>query len=113
MVGAIKGSTKREPTVVGKPSGFMLDNIATKFNIRKDQICMVGDRLDTDVLFGKQVRRRKTCFYKRQSRVVALFIRKKLCTRTSLITSDLFILVLHVFPSASSARRTARARCWS
>lgn len=56
MVGAIRGSTKREPTVVGKPSGFMLDNIAKKFNIRKDQICMVGDRLDTDVLFGKSVR---------------------------------------------------------
>lgn len=53
MVGAIKGSTKREPTVVGKPAPFMLDYIADKFSIRKDQICMVGDRLDTDILFGK------------------------------------------------------------
>eukprot|EP00227_Mantoniella_beaufortii_P016858 CAMPEP_0197591582 /NCGR_PEP_ID=MMETSP1326-20131121/13793_1 /TAXON_ID=1155430 /ORGANISM="Genus nov. species nov., Strain RCC2288" /LENGTH=351 /DNA_ID=CAMNT_0043157103 /DNA_START=19 /DNA_END=1074 /DNA_ORIENTATION=- len=53
MVGAIKGSTKQEPIVVGKPAAFMLDYIATKFNIRKDQICMVGDRLDTDILFGK------------------------------------------------------------
>ena len=53
MVGAIKGSTKREPTVVGKPAPFMLDYIANKFDIRKDQICMVGDRLDTDILFGK------------------------------------------------------------
>ena len=53
MVGAIKGSTKREPTVVGKPDPFMLDYIANKFKIRKDQICMVGDRLDTDILFGK------------------------------------------------------------
>lgn len=52
MVGAIRGSTKREPTVVGKPSDFMLGNIAKKFNLRRDQICMVGDRLDTDVLFG-------------------------------------------------------------
>lgn len=31
----------------------MLDYIADKFNVRKDQICMVGDRLDTDILFGK------------------------------------------------------------
>ena len=54
MVGAIKGSTKREPTVVGKPAPFMLDYIANKFDIRKDQICMVGDRLDTDILFGKE-----------------------------------------------------------
>ena len=52
MVGAIKGSTKREPIVVGKPAAFMLDYIANKFNIRKDQITMVGDRLDTDILFG-------------------------------------------------------------
>merc|ERR1719183_1224231 len=53
MVGAIKGSTQREPIVVGKPAPFMLDYIANKFEIRKDQICMVGDRLDTDILFGK------------------------------------------------------------
>lgn len=31
----------------------MLDYIANKFSVRKDQICMVGDRLDTDILFGK------------------------------------------------------------
>ena len=27
---------------------------AEAFGLRRDQICMVGDRLDTDVLFGKQ-----------------------------------------------------------
>jgi hypothetical protein len=53
QVGAIWGSTRREPTTVGKPAEFMLDNIATQFGLRKDQICMVGDRLDTDILFGK------------------------------------------------------------
>jgi len=53
MVGAIVGSTKREPTVVGKPSDFMLENIATTFKLQKEQICMVGDRLDTDIMFGK------------------------------------------------------------
>ena len=54
MVGAIVGSTKREPLVVGKPSDFMLDNIANTFKLQRDQICMVGDRLDTDILFGAQ-----------------------------------------------------------
>ncbi|KAI3431665.1 hypothetical protein D9Q98_004712 [Chlorella vulgaris] len=53
MVGAIKGSTKREPIVVGKPAEFMLENIATQFGLQRSQICMVGDRLDTDILFGK------------------------------------------------------------
>ena len=46
------GSTKREPTVVGKPEEFMLANIAAKSGLRRDQICMVGDRLDTDIQFG-------------------------------------------------------------
>ena len=47
------GSTKREPTVVGKPAEFMLANIAETFGLKRDQICMVGDRLDTDILFGQ------------------------------------------------------------
>jgi len=38
---------------MGKPSEFMLANIADKFGLRRDQMCMVGDRLDTDVMFGK------------------------------------------------------------
>ena len=53
MVGAIAGSTKREPITVGKPAEFMLDNIARTFGLERRQICMVGDRLDTDILFGK------------------------------------------------------------
>ncbi|CAL0303268.1 unnamed protein product [Lupinus luteus] len=53
MVGALVGSTQREPLVVGKPSTFMMDYLADKFGIEKSQICMVGDRLDTDILFGQ------------------------------------------------------------
>ncbi|KAJ6720663.1 PHOSPHOGLYCOLATE PHOSPHATASE 1A CHLOROPLASTIC [Salix viminalis] len=53
MVGAFIGSTQREPLVVGKPSTFMMDYLANKFGILKSQICMVGDRLDTDILFGQ------------------------------------------------------------
>lgn len=52
MVGAIVGSTKREPIVVGKPAEFMLENIATQFGLEREQICMIGDRLDTDIMFG-------------------------------------------------------------
>jgi phosphoglycolate phosphatase len=42
-----------EPTVVGKPADFMLEDIATHFHLKRDQICMMGDRLDTDIMFGK------------------------------------------------------------
>jgi phosphoglycolate/pyridoxal phosphate phosphatase family enzyme len=52
MVGAIKGCTGKEPLVVGKPSGLMIDYLVEKFNMDRSRICMVGDRLDTDVLFG-------------------------------------------------------------
>ena len=50
---ALAGSTKQEPIVVGKPAEFMLANIAETFGLRRDQICMVGDRLDTDIRFGQ------------------------------------------------------------
>ncbi|KAI2502552.1 haloacid dehalogenase-like hydrolase [Fragilaria crotonensis] len=52
MVGAIKGCTGQEPTVVGKPSPLMIDYLCTKVGLERSRICMVGDRLDTDVLFG-------------------------------------------------------------
>jgi len=41
MVGAIMGSTKQEPHTVGKPSEFMLENIATTFKLERSEICMV------------------------------------------------------------------------
>ncbi|GMN36685.1 hypothetical protein TIFTF001_006227 [Ficus carica] len=53
MVAAICGSTQKEPIVVGKPSTFMMDFLLKKFNISCSRMCMVGDRLDTDILFGQ------------------------------------------------------------
>lgn len=53
MVGAVKGCTGQEPILVGKPSPLMIDYIVSKYGIERSEICMVGDRLDTDILFGK------------------------------------------------------------
>ena len=52
MVGAIRGCTGMEPTVVGKPSPLMIEYLESKYGVDRKRICMVGDRLDTDVLFG-------------------------------------------------------------
>ncbi|CAB9503702.1 Phosphoglycolate phosphatase 1A, chloroplastic [Seminavis robusta] len=52
MVGAIKGCTGQEPTIVGKPSPLIIDYLTEKLDLNKERICMVGDRLDTDILFG-------------------------------------------------------------
>lgn len=54
MVGAIKGCTGQEPTLVGKPSPLMIDYLESKYGFNRSRICMVGDRLDTDVLFGTE-----------------------------------------------------------
>eukprot|EP00747_Dinoflagellata_sp_TGD_P078935 gnl/TRDRNA2_/TRDRNA2_160293_c2_seq1.p1 gnl/TRDRNA2_/TRDRNA2_160293_c2~~gnl/TRDRNA2_/TRDRNA2_160293_c2_seq1.p1 ORF type:complete len:161 (-),score=20.58 gnl/TRDRNA2_/TRDRNA2_160293_c2_seq1:84-566(-) len=54
MAGAIRGCTGQEPTLVGKPSPLMIDYLEKKFGIQdRKRICMVGDRLDTDILFGR------------------------------------------------------------
>jgi len=54
MVGAIRGCTGMEPNVVGKPAPLMIDYIAEKYGIKdRSRICMVGDRLDTDIAFGR------------------------------------------------------------
>ncbi|KAJ0081666.1 hypothetical protein Patl1_09654 [Pistacia atlantica] len=53
MVAAMCGSTEREPIVVGKPSTFIMEFLLKKFQIDTSRMCMVGDRLDTDILFGQ------------------------------------------------------------
>ncbi|WOL13634.1 hypothetical protein Cni_G22407 [Canna indica] len=53
MVAAVCGSTQKEPTVVGKPSTFLMDFLIERFKIETSRMCMVGDRLDTDILFGQ------------------------------------------------------------
>jgi ribonucleotide monophosphatase NagD (HAD superfamily) len=37
---------------VGKPSPLMIDYLADKYGVQRNRVCMVGDRLDTDVVFG-------------------------------------------------------------
>lgn len=52
-VGAISGCTGKVPIIVGKPSAFLVDHILEKCHVQsRDRICMVGDNLDTDILFG-------------------------------------------------------------
>ncbi|KAK9057899.1 hypothetical protein SSX86_022738 [Deinandra increscens subsp. villosa] len=53
MVAAICGSTQKEPVVVGKPSTFLMEFLQKQYNIPTAKMCMVGDRLDTDILFGQ------------------------------------------------------------
>ncbi|GJN40249.1 hypothetical protein PR202_gb29436 [Eleusine coracana subsp. coracana] len=53
MVAAVSCSVQKEPVVVGKPSSFLMDFLLKSFNLETSRMCMVGDRLDTDILFGQ------------------------------------------------------------
>jgi len=55
LVGAVEAGSGRSPEVVaGKPSLSMLEILATSHGIDRSRTVMVGDRLDTDILFGAE-----------------------------------------------------------
>lgn len=48
----IKNATGREPIVIGKPSPLMPQLAMEKLNMEKEETCVVGDRIYTDVKSG-------------------------------------------------------------
>lgn len=47
-------SSRREPIYCGKPNMNMLDSIISHAKLEKSKMCMVGDRLNTDIKFGHE-----------------------------------------------------------
>lgn len=54
IVGTLETCTGRQPLALGKPSDAMMNCIKAKFHFDPKRTCMVGDRLNTDMLFGKE-----------------------------------------------------------
>ncbi|XP_059400983.1 chronophin-like [Carassius carassius] len=52
LTAALETASSRKATVIGKPSRFMFDCIASQFDVDPARSLMIGDRLETDVLFG-------------------------------------------------------------
>lgn len=52
MIELIKGTTGKEPLVVGKPNKYIVEAILEKYKLEKEEIAMVGDRLYTDIRTG-------------------------------------------------------------
>lgn len=53
FIETLKACSGRTPDIVlGKPYGYMADFLMKKYNIERDKIAMVGDRLYTDIQFG-------------------------------------------------------------
>jgi len=53
MVAAIETCTFRKATVMGKPETRLMELILATYHFDRSKTIMVGDRLDTDILFGK------------------------------------------------------------
>jgi 4-nitrophenyl phosphatase len=53
ILAALKAPLNREPTILGKPHQSMLNCIVDKCHLDRTKTVMVGDRLDTDIAFGK------------------------------------------------------------
>ncbi|KAJ3386098.1 hypothetical protein HDU84_001801 [Entophlyctis sp. JEL0112] len=54
LLAALSAPLGRKPLVLGKPEPTMMDVIVNKFHLNRERTLMVGDRLDTDILFGQQ-----------------------------------------------------------
>eukprot|EP00929_Paragymnodinium_shiwhaense_P108420 TRINITY_DN74749_c0_g1_i1.p1 TRINITY_DN74749_c0_g1~~TRINITY_DN74749_c0_g1_i1.p1 ORF type:complete len:381 (+),score=95.69 TRINITY_DN74749_c0_g1_i1:69-1211(+) len=52
-VAAVAASSEKQPVLVGKPAQFMTEFLTAEYGVPASRICMVGDRLDTDMMFGK------------------------------------------------------------
>ncbi len=52
MMAFIKASTGKEPIVIGKPNKYIIEAIIEKYDLKKSELAMVGDRLYTDIRTG-------------------------------------------------------------
>lgn len=54
LVAALEMGSGRTPIVCGKPSSFGFTAVQTTFSdVQAERTCMVGDRADSDIAFGK------------------------------------------------------------
>ncbi|KAM6161701.1 chronophin [Erethizon dorsatum] len=52
LAAAVETASGRQALVVGKPSPYMFECITEHFSVDPARMLMVGDRLETDILFG-------------------------------------------------------------
>lgn len=53
MAAFIQASTGKNPKVIGKPNKEIVESIASKYSLSKEDMVMVGDRLYTDIKTGE------------------------------------------------------------
>lgn len=53
VVKAISEASGVKPKIIGKPKPYMLKKILEYFNVKQNETIVIGDRIETDILFGK------------------------------------------------------------
>lgn len=53
ILAAIEAATDVKPIVIGKPLPFMLELAAERMGLTKDEVLVIGDRLETDIAGGQ------------------------------------------------------------
>jgi len=56
MVAAVERSTGKKALIIGKPNRYGIDLLLRENSLKKDEVIIVGDRLETDILTGKRNR---------------------------------------------------------
>ena len=54
MMALVKASTGKEPLVMGKPHGYTVEYLTNRLGCPKEELCFIGDRLETDILIGQR-----------------------------------------------------------
>ena len=52
ITSSIEAATGVKPTIIGKPEGTMLNIALEILNCEREDCCIIGDRLDTDIIMG-------------------------------------------------------------
>ncbi|VDM37373.1 unnamed protein product [Toxocara canis] len=54
ILAAVKTAAGREPIVVGKPHSAAFEFICARWDVRPQRTMMIGDRMNTDIIFGRR-----------------------------------------------------------
>ena len=52
MIEWLRLATGKEATVLGKPSAVVVETLMERFDVSKEETCVIGDRLYTDIAVG-------------------------------------------------------------
>jgi len=53
MIKMFEAATEKSPRVIGKPNKLIVESIMEKYNLQKNEMVMVGDRIYTDIKLGE------------------------------------------------------------